>query len=90
MIKYRTRYERIEAIEVLRETEKQVVLSGKMERRENKRSDWSNWHDTFDDARNFLIDLSEKEIKTLQSRIDGENLRLSRIKAMTQPTNNQE
>lgn len=54
MIKYQTKWHgssmaQIEAIEVLRETEKQVVLllgNGK-ESRENKKSDWQNWFDTW-------------------------------------------
>jgi hypothetical protein len=50
MIKYRTRFNKIEAIEIERETEKQIVLkdtkyNGK-QYRENKQSDWSNWHDS--------------------------------------------
>ncbi len=53
MIKYRTRFDKIEALEVERETDKQVVLparDGFRSSRENKVSDWSNWHDTWEAA----------------------------------------
>jgi len=61
MIKYRTtKYDNeIKKIEIERETEKQVVLRpdtwNPKGRRENKISEYDNWHDTFEEAREFLL-----------------------------------
>ena len=86
MIKYRTRFNKIEAIEVERETEKQVLLpanNGSRAYRENKRSDWSNWHDTFEGARDFLLNNNEIEAKRLKERIKRLEEDCAKIKKMT-------
>lgn len=85
MIKYRTRFDRIAAIEVERETDKQVVLpatDGFRSIRENKVSDWSNWHDTWDDAHAFLVAKYEREIESLRMRLEQAKGKLGQIKGM--------
>lgn len=86
MIKYRTRFDNIEALEVERETDKQVVLpaqNGFRSRKENKKSDWSNWHDTWGDAHAFLIARAEREVESLRMRLEQAKGRLGQIKGMT-------
>ncbi len=83
MIKYRTRFDEIKAIEVLRETDKQVVLLvGKTERRENKVSGWSNWHDTWEDAHAFLIAQAEREVNSLRLQLELAKGTLGQIKGI--------
>lgn len=89
MIKYRTRDDKIEAHEILRETEKTVVLAPKtsanpfkQERKEPKRSDWQNWHDTWDDAKAFLVEGAQKEVDVLRARLERSKGRLGNIKGI--------
>lgn len=85
MIKYRTRFEsEIEALEVIKETEKQIVFVGNLgaQNRESKRSDWQNWHDTFEDARQFLLEKSESEAVSLRKRLEEVKKRIETIKGL--------
>lgn len=64
MIKYRTGLGKfIAAIEVVRDTPKMVVFSrdNGTERKEAKRSNWGNWHDTWEDAHEFLLSRAEQD-----------------------------
>lgn len=83
MIKYRTEFFKIEAIEVLRETDKQFVVSkfGR-ERRVNKISRWSNWHDTWEEAHVFLVSDAQAKIYSLRTQLDQANGKLAQIKGM--------
>ena len=86
MIKYRTRFDKIEALEVERETDKQVVLpasGGFRGRRENKVSDWSNWHDTWEDAHAFLVANAEREVESIRINLERAKGKLGQIKGMT-------
>lgn len=94
MIKYRTRYDKIEAVEVLRETEKMVVIapnvdthSGKKQRMTAKRSDCESWHDTFDDAKSFLTEEAQKEVDALHIILDISKCRLRQIKGIVKADN---
>ena len=83
MIKYRAKFKKIEAIEVLRETDKQVVrLIDENWRRENKVCDWYSWHDTWEDAHAFLIAQEEKTVNSLRLRLEQAKGTLSQIKGM--------
>lgn len=85
MIKYRTRFDKIEALEVERETDKQVVLPAKggcRGMRENKVSDWSNWHDTWEAAHAFLITNAERDVESLRMRLEQAKGKLGQIKGM--------
>jgi hypothetical protein len=83
MIKYRTRFNEIKAIEVLRETDKQVViLVGKTERREHKVCDWYAWHDTWEDSHAFLIAEAEENVNSLRLRLEQAKGTLGQIKGM--------
>ncbi len=86
MIKYRTESNKIEAMEVERETDKQVVLpakNGYPSRRENKVSDWRNWHDTWEAAHAFLVANAQRDIDSLRKQLERANGKLGQIKGMT-------
>ena len=70
MIKYITGgFENIKEIEVHKETEKTVWFKDKdytgkiIDSKSSKRSAWRNWHDTWEDAHNFLLEKTKKNIK---------------------------
>lgn len=84
-IKYKTLFNRIEAVEIVRETEKQVVLPGRNGGRgcrENKRSDWSNWHDTWEEAHAFLVSNAEKDVERARMRLEITKGVLGQLKGM--------
>ena len=85
MIKYRTRLDNIEAIEVVRETKKQVILPANScgkEKIENKVSNWTNWHETWEEAHAFLVSKAEREVESLRLRLEQAKGRLGQIKGM--------
>lgn len=89
MIKYRTWRDEIEAHDVLRETDKTVVLApetsanpSKLERKEAKRSDGRNWHNNWDDAKAFLVEDAQKEVDSLLAKLERAKGRLGQIKGM--------
>lgn len=77
MKKYRLYSGSIKAYEVVKETPKQIVyLKARFfndeklfEEREMKVSYWHSWHDTFEQAKNHLIEDRKKEINVLLIRI---------------------
>lgn len=89
MIKYRTQEEKIEPIEIVRETKAQVVIidTRGREQRESKRSDWRNWHDTWEDAHAFLIEKAESKVAFAQSGLNIAKAELVKIKDLGQQDN---
>lgn len=90
MIKYRTMWHgsdlaTITELEVIRETDKQVVLpatraKGK-EVRENKISDWKCWFDTFEQANDFLVSEAQKKVDKLRLHLQQAIESLEKVKA---------
>jgi hypothetical protein len=76
----------INALEILRETEKQVVLAPKhtkgKESRENKKSDWQCWFDTWEQAHDFLVSEAQKKVDSLRLELKKANGCLGNIKGM--------
>lgn len=87
MLKYRTYWGKITPIEVIRETEKTVVLPGHRGReiREAKRSEWQNWHDTWEDARQFLLNKAQSRVDSLRAQLERAKGELGNIKGMKAP-----
>lgn len=83
MIKYRTRFGEIKAIEVEREPAKQVtILVAGSPIRENKVSSGANWHDTWEAAHAFLIAEAERNVISLRTRLEQAKGKLGRVKGM--------
>lgn len=85
MIKYRTRFDIIEAIEVVRETKKKIVLPANScgkEISENKVSNWTNWHETWEEAHAFLVSKAEREVESLRLQLEQAKGILGQIKGM--------
>lgn len=79
-IKYRTQLGEIKPIEVAGETNALVITQ--QGRRGRKRGEWSNWHNTWEDAHAFLIDRAEKKVTEAKGRLAVVEDELARIKAM--------
>jgi len=94
--KYRTRWtDTIECFEVVKETPKQVVYlnhrrwsigdSVLKEEREAKQSEYNNWHDTFEEAQDFLIAKSQSQIDSAKRQIDVARSNIDLVKKMKDP-----
>ena len=81
MKKYRARFNKIEEFEVIKETEKQVVYLNERgrESREAKTADWQSWHNTKEEAKEFMANKKRKEIEQLNNRIDYLNKEINAI-----------
>ena len=97
MLKYRAKHGKIEAHDVLRETSKMVVLAPNSsanslgrELKEGKRSEWQNWHDTWEDAHAFLLAGATAEVAALRMRLEQATGRLGNIKGMKPPLTDNE
>jgi len=66
-IKYRTYFNepKIEAVEITKETDKSVFFG---KEREQKRSSYQNWHDSFEDAKTFLLEAAKAELCQIEVR----------------------
>ena len=82
-VKYRANYNSIKEFEIIKETEKQVVYKNERgaENREAKISDWCSWHNTFEEAREYIIQKEMKSIEQLLSRIKYHNEVIDKIKS---------
>lgn len=84
--KYKTNYSsnKIERVEIVRETAKQVVLlryDGK-ERREAKESDWGSYFDTWEEAHSYLMGKWERKIKHARAHLESIKGTYGNIKGM--------
>ena len=93
VIKYRTDWQnKIDRVECLRETEQFVVLpdagflahkSG--ERREAKRGDFCQYHDSWEEARTYLLTKAEKAVADARRDLEVAKSKLGNIKGMKPP-----
>jgi len=79
MYKYRAIWERIEKLEVIKETPKQVVFINVRggQDRELKKTSYFSWHDTFEEAKQALIDEKQFKIDTLKRQLENANDKLN-------------
>lgn len=80
MIKYRTTWHQIDAVDVAGETSTQIITQ--QGTRKAKRSSYVNWHDTWEDAHAFLVSNVEKVVVQCQNALADERQKLEQIKAM--------
>lgn len=92
MIKFRTTSHgssmaKIEPIEVIRETEKMVVIIGNgwsnKEYKQAKRSDFQNFFDTWDEAHQFLVISAENLVAAAEKRLSYCKTNLDKVKGLT-------
>jgi hypothetical protein len=82
MIKFKTSVigNRIEKVEVVGETECFVKLING--RKDAKRSEWQNYFNSFDEAKNYLIDNAQKRVDSLRTQLESANGALGQIKGI--------
>jgi hypothetical protein len=80
-----TLHGKITAREIERETATQVILLQGLrltKRRQNKRSGYANWHDTWEDAHAFLVAEAGREVEARRLQLEQAKGRLGQIKGM--------
>ncbi len=86
IIKYRSRWSSIEAFEVIKETNAFVVFKNKHNHnkpgREAKRSDWQNWHDSFQEAKLFLIEQQNIKILMIKQKLKYAEQELEKLREL--------
>jgi hypothetical protein len=82
---------KIERVEVIRETEQSVFLPksrvGKTngERRAAKHSEWEQYHDTWEAARAYLLEIANDDVTAARLALERANGKLGNIKGMKKP-----
>jgi len=75
----------IEKVEIVRETEKQVVINMfGVERRESKTSDHSCYFDTFAQAREYLLGIVNFELDNTRAKVDSLMAKRNKIIEMSE------
>lgn len=80
-IKYKSRWEEIEKVEIDRETDTSVWLKGE-KHSVRKNTSWDNYHDTFEEAKEFLRQQELKDIRNYESSIEYHRDKLKKIEAI--------
>lgn len=76
-------YNKITAVEVLRETDKCVYLlykgfmSGSKERKFLKETDFQAFFDTFEEARDWIVEKRKRQVERLESQLSDAQAKLS-------------
>ena len=83
MIKYRTSNGTIAEFYIAEEDDNSVTISGRVER---KRSNKVNWHDTWDEAKEFLVEMAAKDVKQANVELRNANRRLYRMCGLENPS----
>ena len=89
MIKYRAEFNNITPMEVVRETKLFVVLPENglgRERKEAKRSDWSNYYDTWVEAHAALLLKADEAVTRARLTLERVKGTQGQIKGMKDPT----
>lgn len=90
MIKYKTDYlGKIEKREIIKETPKQVVYESdwfgkKYMKKEAKHSNYNDWFDTFDEAKSFLLDKSNKRLEALKEQLHKQHNKNQEIRNLVE------
>ena len=81
MKKYKALFERIEEYEVVKETPKQLTFINERgsEIRESKRTEWYSWHDTYEEAKQALIEKYSNIVELKERQLDYHKEQLRKI-----------
>ena len=73
----------IQQVEVERETEHCVWIRG---RKNTKNSDFASYHDSWNEAKAFILAEAEDKAASLRRQLDIANSKIENIKGMKEPT----
>lgn len=82
IVKYKTRWDKIEPVEVERETANCVWVKG---RRAAKASSWDSYYDSWAEAHARLVVEQEEAVASLRRQLEAANGKLGQIKGMKPP-----
>lgn len=82
IVKYKTRWDKIEPVEVERETEGSVWVDG---RRTAKTSTWASYFDSWAEAHARLVLEQEEAVASLRRQLESANGKLGQIRGMKPP-----
>lgn len=85
MRKFRTSYrEKIEEFEVIKETKSQItfIRSQGRESKERKLSSYHSWHDTKEEAKEYLIECYRQSIEHKEMQINSDKAKIEKIKLL--------
>lgn len=93
MIKWQTRWpfssNKIEQVECSRETDKTLWIcshrAATAERQVRKRTDYEQYHDTWEAAQAFVVSALTRKISSLQSELDKYHQQLQIVQALVKP-----
>ena len=93
LVKFKTGFDfgvdKIRRVEVLRETGQFVYLPshspGKTERRDAKRSEYTQYHNTWAEAHTYLVQRAETAVIAARRSLELANAKLGNIKGMKPP-----
>ena len=87
---YKVRFDKIEPVEVVRHTAKFVIFPKdefwNKERKEAKRSDWSNYFETWEEAYDYALTKAQAKVDSLRLQLQKANGTLGNIKGMKPPS----
>lgn len=88
MIKYRTCHGTIVEFEVAEADDVTISLNvrGRI-KRERRKSNGVNWHDTWEEAHLFLVDKANKDVRAANADLRAANRRLIRVSGLKNPCN---
>lgn len=79
----------IRAVQAIKVTEKTITLAATKHRREcraNRSGGWEIYHETFAEAKQHLIERSQRRIEASKTAIVREEQDLAAVQALTEPT----
>ena len=74
----------IKQVEILRETKTQVILNDKWERRNRKISEYDGYFDTFEEAKQWLLDNCNRKVNGLQGQLERAQDQLNTVNSLTE------
>jgi len=80
----------IQAVEIVRETEQSVFIlgsdfRGERERREAKETSYHAYHDSWDEAKQHLMDKAEQEVFAARAALQRAQDKLGNVKGLKKP-----
>lgn len=86
MYKYRAVFDKVDKHKIEKETDKQVVYIGTNGHayKEAKLSSWYSWHNTFEEAKLFLIKTKIADINQIKDQLEYENEQLDKLQKLTE------
>ena len=85
IIKYKTQFDSIKRVEVLRETENSVFIAGGMKMqcmKEAKRGSFWSYHNSWEEDKAHLVSIEELKVKSAQVSLDSEKIQLEKVKSL--------